>query len=231
MNRSWRPISLPARTPKGRCSPLISAGLGCCPTFATGRSHGCRPISRRGPFPGRRHSRCPCIPSGPARRWSSVFRPARSDRRAREAGLALRSCELKPEAGGVRATLEILSQAHNRGLWVPMTMALLDQDGTIVSADSADLQMIIREGIVSREQTLALPLTSSPHSTPQPKYVLFGLKSVVTSQPMGSVWGSGCTQTRRIPLNNSSARTIRTCGSTASSCSKRRWNICDCGRK
>ena len=44
-----------------------------------------------------------------------------------------------------------------RGFWVPITMALLNQNGTIVSAESAGFEMIIREGIVS-QQTIALLL-------------------------------------------------------------------------
>jgi hypothetical protein len=110
--------------------------------------------------------------------------------------ISIKSCELNPEAGGVRAALDILGQSQMRGFWVPVTTALLTKNGTIVSAESAGFEMIIREGTVSRSQTITLPLGDVV-----PKYVLFGLKAVLTSEPMGSCWGHFAREEPPYPLD------------------------------
>ena len=136
-------------------------------------------------FPGPKTLKTPVYSFSPGKPMTvSVPAGSLGNQRGQGGAISIRSFEVTPEASGVRATLDILGQTQMCGFWVPVTMALLNRNGTIVSAESAGFEMIIREGTVSREQTIALPLGDV-----KPKYVLFGLKSVLTSQPMGSSWG------------------------------------------
>lgn len=167
--------------------PLLTVNLGWSWLWTDVRhwtltwlSPGRPPWSLRGPVA----MKVPAYPFRPNESMA-VYVPSGTLGTSQEGGASIRSFALKPEAGGVRGRVEILSEAQQRGLWVPVGMALVEQNGTIVSADSAEVNMIVREGTISHEQGLILPLGNS-----QPKHVLFGLKSVVTSQPMGSSWGS-----------------------------------------
>ena len=180
------------------------------------------------PLPGPKTFKVPVFPFQPGESMPVDIPAGAMGTSGKGGGVRILSCQMKPEAGDIRATLEILGEAQNRGLYVPIAIALLDQDGTIVSADSADVRMIIREGIISCGQTLALPLSDA-----KPKYVLFGLKSLVTSQPMGSFMGLvHANTTRRIPsINFLSAEDANVWQYGVKRYSTGMWsNGCDCAR-